>query len=170
MSEAEKEAVSGEELRQIAAPDGLDAVAREARKFDEDQAAQLNQVEESPENADTGLGEGYVLGDVQSLADNLAEFLELGIIPVEMAGFSRTAEVWNEETRKQLSCAAVPVLQKYSLGRKFLGWITGGVSVEEIKLLMLVHGLYKLTAEAVRLDIEDRKAKAAKVVQEPVSA
>jgi len=78
----------------------------------------------------------------------------ISIVPMTctMFGLKNTAGVWSEGVCMGVSDALLPVLQKYSFGRKFLEYLDKGGGVEEFALLIALTPVAMATLSAYQMD------------------
>lgn len=113
----------------------------------------VNEVE--PEITEGGTGESDGAGQSVTVTDEY-QSLEglLGIVPVVLGalGYSKTAAIYTEKARHDLSQALIPVLRKYPWGLKFIDFLQTGSGIEEAALFFVVYPLAIETHKAVQLD------------------
>jgi hypothetical protein len=85
---------------------------------------------------------------------SLAGLMQLAAMIVEISGFKRVAGVWTETVCTQFAEKAVPVLKKYTWGRKLLAFLDDGAGVEEIAFLLYLAQLVVMTIGAAKADIK----------------
>lgn len=88
---------------------------------------------------------------------NNALYSVLTIVPMgfDMFGLKNTAAVWSDNVCKGISQTALPVLQKYEFGRKFLGYIEQGGGIEEFALIIALAPVAMATTAAYKLDMAE---------------
>lgn len=144
-----------------AQPEGADADLARLRLF----VAEEEQAQPQPGEPGGGARDAdEVLEDETRLTPREAvlSLLEIIFMPAEMAGLHRTMQVWTPEVQGEFADKLLAVLKKYALGRRIIAFMQNGLGVEEIALIMFLGVMAKATAAAVRADVADIRAAAAK--------
>lgn len=136
---------------QLASENNLDAALNETLGF---QAVE-NEAGQQTENAVT----------VTDAAQSLEGLLSLLPIGLDAVGYKKTAAVWSEQARKNISITAIPVLRKYGWGLRFIEFLEGGTGVHEAALFFAVYPVAVATMKAVEMDANDLKPKQAETTK-----
>lgn len=89
------------------------------------------------------------------IADAVEAFYGLlSLLPIGLtiAGLKHTAQAWSDDNCRAIARAAIPVLQKYTFGQKFIAFLETGGGVEEIALGVVLAPVAIATYQGYLLD------------------
>ncbi len=82
----------------------------------------------------------------------VAGALSIASIVADQLGYKRTAAVWSPDACKGVAARIVPVLVKYTWGRRVMDMLQSGAGVEELALVVYLAPMALATAAAWRAD------------------
>lgn len=88
-----------------------------------------------------------------SAGESLAGVFNIAGMLAGMAGMPSVAKIWTPDAARGLSEKTLPVLQKYTWGRRIIEFIETGAGVEELALMVYAVPLVMNTVAAARADL-----------------